>query len=49
MGRNAAGESFLRGYLSHTRASEFLVQVQALDHALHFAYVVTQAGRKTKG
>ncbi len=45
MGRNAAGESFLRGYLSHTRASEFWVQVQALDHAQHFASVVTQAGR----
>jgi starch synthase len=45
MGRNAAGESFLRGYLSHTRASEFWVQVQALDHAQHFASAVTQAGR----
>jgi alpha-maltose-1-phosphate synthase len=45
MGRNAAGESFLRGYLSHTRASEFWVQVQALDHAQHFASAVMQAGR----
>jgi len=45
MGRNAAGESFLRGYLSHTRASEFWVQVQALDHAQHFASAVSQAGR----
>jgi starch synthase len=45
MGRNAAGESFLRGYLSHTRASEFWLQVQALDHAQHFASAVTQAGR----
>ncbi|NDC10282.1 MAG: hypothetical protein EBZ75_13260 [Oxalobacteraceae bacterium] len=45
MGRNAAGESFLRGYLSHTRASEFWAQVQALDHAQHFASAVTQAGR----
>ncbi len=45
MGRNAAGESFLRGYLSHTRASELWVQVQALDHAQHFASAVTQAGR----
>jgi glycosyltransferase involved in cell wall biosynthesis len=45
MGRNAAGESFLRGYLSHTRASEFWVQVKALDHAQHFASAVAQAGR----
>jgi starch synthase len=45
MGRNAAGESFLRGYLSHTHASEFWVQVQVLDHAQHFASAVTQAGR----
>jgi alpha-maltose-1-phosphate synthase len=45
MGRNAAGESFLRGYLAHGNAAEFWVQVQALDHAQHFASVVTQAGR----
>jgi glycosyltransferase involved in cell wall biosynthesis len=45
MGRNAAGESFLRGYLSHSHVSEFWVQVQALDHAQHFASAVTQAGR----
>jgi alpha-maltose-1-phosphate synthase len=45
MGRNAAGESFLRGYLAYSRVAEFWVQVQALDHAQHFASVVTQAGR----
>ena len=45
MGRNAAGESFLRGYLLHSHASEFWVQVQALEHAQHFAETVKQLGR----
>lgn len=37
MGRNAAGESFLRGYLTHSKTTEFWVQVQASAHARHFA------------
>ncbi len=45
MGRNAAGESFLRGYLAHSKAVEFWVQVQALDHAQHFAQTATSLGR----
>jgi starch synthase len=45
MGRNAAGESFLRGYLAYSRVAEFWLQVQTLDHAQHFASAVTQAGR----
>lgn len=45
MGRNAAGESFLRGYLAHSKAAEFWVQVQALDHAQHFAQTANSLGR----
>jgi glycosyltransferase involved in cell wall biosynthesis len=45
MGRNAAGESFLRGYLTHSQAAEFWVQVQQLDHARDFAAIVQAAGR----
>lgn len=37
MGRNAAGESFLRGFLTHTRSSEFWIQVENAVHANHFA------------
>jgi glycosyltransferase involved in cell wall biosynthesis len=37
MGRNAAGESFLKGYLKHSQASEFWVQVQKPEHGQHFA------------
>ena len=29
MGRNAAGESFLRGFVAHSTTSEFGVQVRA--------------------
>jgi hypothetical protein len=36
MGRNAAGESFLRGFLLHAQADAFWLQVQKLDHARHF-------------
>jgi len=45
MGRNAAGESFLRGFLKHSNASEFWVQVHQLDHASHFAKTVKSLGR----
>ena len=45
MGRNAAGESFLRGFLSHSTASEFWAQVQKPEHARHFASAVTSLGR----
>lgn len=37
MGRHAAGESFLRGFLTHVRADAFWVQVQTAAHARHFA------------
>lgn len=45
MGRNAAGESFLRGFLTHSRASEFWVQVQHIEHARHFVQLVQSYGR----
>ncbi len=46
MGRNAAGESFLRGFLKYTKASNFLsVQVESADHAEHFASAAKHAGR----
>jgi glycosyltransferase involved in cell wall biosynthesis len=36
MGRNAAGESFLRGYLSYSTSNEFWVQVQQQSQASSF-------------
>jgi alpha-maltose-1-phosphate synthase len=45
MGRHAAGESFLRGWLMHAKASEFWAQVQRPDHARHFTHTVQAAGR----
>ena len=34
MGRNAAGESFLRGYLKHSKSKEFWAQVEQSEHAI---------------
>jgi starch synthase len=45
MGRNAAGESFLRGFFTHSTASEFWAQVQRPEHAEQFAAAVQAAGR----
>ncbi|MCX5875958.1 MAG: glycosyltransferase family 4 protein [Deltaproteobacteria bacterium] len=45
MGRNAAGESFLRGFLAHSRANEFWAQVEKPEHAQAFAQAVKGAGR----
>jgi glycosyltransferase involved in cell wall biosynthesis len=45
MGRNAAGESFLRGFIAHSTSSEFTAQVQRPEHAQHFASAVQSAGR----
>lgn len=45
MGRNAAGESFLRGFLGYSCTSEFFVQVQKLEHAQHFARTAQAFGR----
>ena len=45
MGRNAAGESFLRGYLTHSNATAFWAQVQKPEHGQHFAAQVKAQGR----
>ena len=45
MGRNAAGESFLRGFFAHSAATEFWVQVTATEHASHFAASAKAHGR----
>ncbi len=45
MGRNAAGESFLRGYLTHSKTTEFWAQVQKTEHGQHFAAQVKVQGR----
>ena len=45
MGRNAAGESFLRGYLTHSHATAFWAQVQKPEHGQHFAAQVKTQGR----
>lgn len=45
MGRNAAGESFLRGFLLHSTASEFWIQVQKPEHAQHFVSALSSLGR----
>ena len=45
MGRNAAGESFLRGFIKHSRATEFWAQVQKAEHGQHFAQTIKAQGR----
>ena len=45
MGRNAAGESFLRGFLTHSKANEFWAQVQKPEHGQHFAQTAKAHGR----
>jgi starch synthase len=46
MGRNAAGESFLRGFLEHSSASTFWTQVEHREHAQHFSDAVRLARRQ---
>lgn len=45
MGRNAAGESFLKGFFRYSKTSEFWVQVQKIEHARHFAGSAIHFGR----
>jgi alpha-maltose-1-phosphate synthase len=45
MGRNAAGESFLRGFLTHSKSTAFWAQVQKPEHGQHFAAQVKAQGR----
>lgn len=46
MGRNAAGESFLRGFLQHSRSEQFAVQVMERAHAQSFEETAKSLGRK---
>ncbi|MES2980128.1 MAG: glycosyltransferase family 4 protein [Pseudomonadota bacterium] len=45
MGRNSAGESFLRGFLSYGKTHEYWVQVQKPEHARLFARTAQAYGR----
>jgi len=45
MGRNAAGESFLRGFLLHSSSTQFSAQVESNEHAKQFALTVANFGR----
>ena len=45
MGRNAAGESFLRGYITHSNSKAFWTQVEQSNHAQMFAQTVQAFGR----
>ena len=46
MGRHAAGESFLAGFLTHSKAQEFWIQARNADHAQQFARTAAASGRK---
>lgn len=46
MGRNAAGDSFLRGFFQHAKASEFWLQVETEAHARDFATRAIEHGRR---
>ena len=48
MGRNAAGESFLRGFFAYSKASELWVQVEHADHGATFAQAAVSYGRSEK-
>lgn len=45
MGRNAAGESFLRGFFTHSTTDSFWAQVQQAEHAQVFAQTARHFGR----
>ena len=45
MGRHAAGESFLRGFLLHTQAPEYRLLVESAGHAQQFAATAQALGR----
>jgi starch synthase len=48
MGRNAAGESFLRGFVQHCKQDLWWLQVHNREHAKAFASVVREQGRSGK-
>jgi glycosyltransferase involved in cell wall biosynthesis len=45
MGRHVAGQSFLRGFLTHSRCSEFWALVENQEHARQFVQTVSSSGR----
>jgi len=45
MGRNAAGESFLRGFLKYSKSNEFWVQIEKSEHADDFRKKVLASAR----
>ena len=46
MGRNAAGESFLRGFFDHAPPLDFWVQVEQSEHSKVFAQTAQSMGRQ---
>ena len=46
MGRNAAGESFLRGFLRYHKTDAYWLQVQKKDHAQHFVEAAKSLHKK---
>lgn len=46
MGRNSAGEGFLRGYLTHSKADQFAALLAHPRHGQAFAEAVARAGRQ---
>lgn len=45
MGRNAAGESFMRGFLQHAKSDDFWLQVEKPDHVQGVAEALKRLGR----
>ena len=45
MGRNAACESFLIGFLKHSKGTESWTQVQKAEHGNHLAQTIKAQGR----
>lgn len=46
MGRNAAGESFVRGFIRHSQGPEFWLQAPSVEQAQHFAQTAAGLGRR---
>ena len=46
MGRNAAGESFLRGFILYSQTDEYWLQVQQQEHAKSFAVTAQSFDKK---
>lgn len=48
MGRNAAGESFIRGFFKHSKSKEFWIQVERAEHAKSFSDLALKNARSEK-